>query len=340
MRRTRAHRAATVPNLPQPNLPRLLLLLLLLLTASSIAPRFAAANETSLPTIPAQRLVLNSLSIFRYNPIGLETRARFGWQQKFFEGHHRATNDNFWFAGTYLRVSPAGARAAAMIELQPLAIFNLRFTAEKLAYFGNFTFLQSRSSANDDLSDAAMKANAKGPLGNYSGSGTHVSIEPRLQAAIGPIVVRSSAFFGHFNMALHRGDRVWYEATLDVPVPGKGWVFANDLDVLYRRPMGEAMLTVGARYSMVRPLYNDRDVLPSEDADAASARNDHHRVGLVAAYTFYDRGVSRFNKPTILVLAHRYLDHRFRTGTGPNAVNGNIPYFVLGYAFETDLLSP
>ncbi len=303
-------------------------------------PLSAAAEPPALPAIPAQRLVLNSLSIFRYNPIGLETRARFGWQQKFYEGHHRATNDNFWFAGTYIRLSPAGARAAAMVELQPVAMFNLRLTAEKILYFGNFTFVQSRVSANDDLSDAAMKANATGPLGNTSGGGTHLSVEPKLQAAVGPIVIRSSAFFGHFDMALRRGDRVWYEATLDVPVPGDGWVFANDVDVLLRRPMGEAMLTIGARYSMVRPLYRQRDVLPGEDPDAAAARNDHHRVGLVAAYTFYDRGISAFNKPTVVVLAHRYLDHRFRMGVGPNAVNANIPYFVLGFAFDSDLLAP
>lgn len=308
--------------------------------AGLAAPRETYASEPALPTIPAQRLVLNSLSIFRYNPIGLETRARFGWQQKFYEGHHRATNDNFWFAGTYLRLSPAGARAAAMVELQPVAMVHLRLTAEKLAYFGNFMFLQSRGSANDDLSDAAMKANAKGPQANYAGSGTHLSIEPRLQAAIGPIVVRNSAFFGYFDMGLRDGDRVWYEATVDVPVPGRGWVFTNDLDVLLRRPMGAAMLTVGVRYSMVRPLYTGRDVSPVEDPDAAAARNDHHRVGLLAAYTLFDRGVGPYNKPTVLLMVQRYLDHRFRTGVGPHGVNGNIPYVVLGYAFETDLLSP
>jgi hypothetical protein len=296
----------------------------------------AAADE--LPQIPTTRVVANNLSILRLNPIGLETRTRFGWQRKLYEGHARATNDNFVFAGTYVRVNPAGGRVAAMLEVQPVALFNLRVTAEALGYLGNFTFIQSRASAFEDLSDAGMIENKEGVLGNYASGGLHFSIEPTLQAAAGPFVLRSKAFFGRFDMKLERGDRVWYEPTVDTAVPRNGWVFANDLDLLYRRPIGEAMLTLGARYSMVRPLYTAAHVLDGQDPAAAERLNDHHRVGLVAAYTFYDRGYTGFNKPTVVVLVSRYLHHRFRTGEGPNSVNGNIPYFVVGYAFQSDLL--
>jgi hypothetical protein len=305
-----------------------------------LATEAATATPPVLPQIAARRLVLNSLNIFRWNPIGLESQNRFGWQQKLYEGHSRATNDNFWFAGTYVRLNPASVRAAAMVEVQPVALFNLRLSAERLQYYGNFTFLQSRPSANDDLSDAEMKRNATGALGNYAGGGYHVSVEPTLQAQVGPIVVRNKAFFGYFDMDLRAGDRVWYEPTLDVPVPDRGWVFANDADVLYRRQVGEAMLSLGVRYSLVRPWYQSNHLLAGQDPAASLALNDHHRVGLLAAWTWYDRGGKHFDKPSVILIASRYLSHRSRAGEGPNAVagGGNMPYVVLGFAFQTDLL--
>jgi hypothetical protein len=309
---------------------------------ASEATPVAAVDDTLPPLPPAKRLVLNSLNIFRWNPIGLESQNRFGWQQRIYEGKGRATRDNFWFAGTYLRLNPASVRAAAMIEVQPLAVFNLRLTAEQLYYYGNFTFLQSRGSATDDLSDAAMKQNREGPLGNYAGGGQHVSIEPTLQVAFGPkerqIVIRNKTLLGWFNMDLRSGDRVWYEPTLDVPVPRQGWVLANDADLLWRGTVGKATLTLGLRYSMVRPLYDSGEVKAGEEPDAAAALKDHHRLGLLAAYTFYDTVDARFEKPTVLLIASRYLDHAHRLGVGPNSVNANVPYLVLGFAFQSDLL--
>lgn len=296
------------------------------------------ATASELPVIPAQRLVANDLTIARINPPGLENRLRFGWQQKFYEGTSKATNDNFWFAGTYLRFNPAGLRAAARVELQPAAVFNLTLSAEYLYYYGNFTFMQSRRSALDPLSDADLEDNIEGAQGNYSAGGLHATIEPLLQFAVGPVVVRNKLLLGWFDMALQRGDQVWYEPTMDVAVPGTGWLLANTFDVLYRKPLGEAMLTVGMRYSLVQPLYEAKHVRDDEDPDAASETNSHHRLGLLAAYTFYDRGFTSFNKPSLVLIVSRYLDHRYRVGKGPNSVSANVPYAVLAFAFQSDLL--
>jgi hypothetical protein len=287
---------------------------------------------------PAKRIVLNSFNLFRWNPIGLESQNRLGWQQRLYDSDHLATRDNFWFAGTYLRFSPASVRAAAMVELQPASVFNLRLVADQLYYFGNFTFLQSRRSATDDLSDAAMQANSSGPLGNYAGGGQHLGMEPLIQAALGPFVLRNKTSFGWYAMDLQRGDQVWYEPTLDVPVPARGWVVANDADLLYRQKLGRSTLTLGLRHTWVRPLYADRHVRAGQDAAAASLAKDHQRLGLLAAWTLYDTVDARFEKPTVLLVASRYLDHAHRTGEGPNAVNANVPYLVLGFAFQSDLL--
>ena len=247
--------------------------------------------------------------------------------------HWRAKRDNFVFAGTFTRLNPASLRVAGMVEFQPVSLLNLRFTAEYLQYYGNFSFMQSRPSAYDNLSDADMKANKTGPQGNYTARGFHASFEPLLQAKVGPIAVRSRAFFGWFDMNLQRGDRVWYEATLDTSIPAKGLMFANDLDVLYGMDMGKARLNIGARYTAVAPLYSADAVLPTQTVDGID--NSHHRLGLLAAYTLYDDGYTSFNKPTVLLISSWYLSHRYRAG---QEVSRAVPYIVLGFAFQSDLL--
>lgn len=298
-------------------------------TATHIAKDVAAP-----PAIPKNRIVLNDLSIFRYNPLGLESQIRFGWQHKLYEAEDSpARRDNFVFAGTYTRINPASLRVAGMVEFQPLSLLNLRFTAEYIHYYGNFSFMQSRPSAYDSWSDADMKANKTGPLGNYAASGFHASFEPLLQVKVGPIAVRSRAFLGWFDMNLERGDRVWYESTLDTAIPARGFVFANDLDVLYGMDVGKARLNVGARYTVVAPLYTGEQVLPTQTVDGVD--NSQQRLGVLAAYTLYDEGYTSFNKPTVLLISSWYLTHRFRAG---QEVSRAVPYVVLGFAFQSDFL--
>ncbi|MSQ83692.1 MAG: hypothetical protein EXR77_12540 [Myxococcales bacterium] len=284
--------------------------------------------------IPQNRLVINNLTLFRHNPIGLENQLRLGFAHRLYEANDsRALRDNFVWLGTYLRVNPASLRTAAMIELQPLSLVNLRFSAEYLRFYGNFTFVQSRGDAGGDLADTTMKANKLGALGNYSAGGVHLTFEPLIQAKVGPIAVRSRGFVGWFDMDLQRGDRVWYEATLDTALPGKGLVFANDFDVIYQRPMDEALLSLGVRVSSVMPQYQG-DQVPAVDG---APENSHHRMGLLAAYTFFDRGYSSFEKPSLLLICSWYLQHRYRTGQD---VARAMPYVVLGFAFQSDLLDP
>jgi hypothetical protein len=125
------------------------------------------------------------------------------------------------------------------------------------------------------------------------------------------------------------GDRVWYDGTLDTLVPGKGFIATNDLDVLF---LGKPPLVVGARYSLVKPLYASRHLAGDE---LLAGDNSHHRVGVLAAYVFWDEGYTAFNKPAVLLNVAWYLRHRYRTGA---EVNQAMPYVVLGFAFQSDLL--
>jgi hypothetical protein len=299
-----------------------------------VEPEPLVAVPKPLPAIPHDRLVLNDLTIFRLNPQGLETQIRFGWQHKLYDADESlAKRDNFVFGGTFIRLNPASARVAGMFEFQPYSVLNLRFMAEYLHYFGNYTFIQSRPSAYDDLSESAMKANEKGPQGNYAASGFHAAFEPLLQFKVGPLVLRNKMLIGWFDMNLRAGDHVWYESTLDVALPGKGMVFANDLDLLYQVKLGSATLNIGPRYTVVAPFYTAEQVLPTQFVGGVD--NGLQRLGLLAAYTFYDDGYTKFNKPTAILLTSWYLKQRYRTGEDMSQA---VPYFLLGFAFQSDFL--
>lgn len=288
---------------------------------------------------PATRLVLNNLLAFRYNPLGLEDQLRIGLQRRLYKSGDPTLRDNFFFGGAYPKVNPAFIKLGPSLEIQPLSIFNLRLGAEFVGFYSTFGFLQSFRSPTDDYSDTSLKL-GKEAKRNYASYGAHAMIEPLLQLRFGPIAFRDKLAIEFWRMKVNSGDTVWYDITLDTLISSRGWVVANDLDVLYLHDFNEwtgtfrgARLTVGARYTRVLPIYADRDFQPGDQR--ALADNGHHRVGPLVAFTFFDRGFTSFNKPTALVIANWYVDHRFRTGRDVSAA---IPYLVVAFAFQSDLL--
>lgn len=279
------------------------------------------------PAIPKDRLVLNDVTVLRYNPLGLENQIRVGYQRRMFDSDSVLFRDTFVFVGLFPKLNPAFVRIGPGIEIQPIAAFNLRVVAEYVGYFSTFGFVQSFASPLEEYSDTKLYEE-RGKT-NYATSGLHVSIEPLLQAKFGPIAVRNKFAIEYWNLAVRSGT-VFYEMTADTLIPAKGLMLTNDLDVIYVPGSG---LVVGARWSAVWPLYAPGDFRPGEDA--ASARNSHHRVGIIGAYTFFDEGFTRFNKPTVLAILSWYVDHRYRTGAD---VSRAIPYVILGFAFQSDLL--
>ena len=313
--------------------------------AASASADAAPAPEPTAPAIeappepPRTRLLLTNLLAFRNNPLGLEDQIRVGLQTRLYRSEAPSLRDNFIFAGANPKINPAFVKVGPSIEIQPLSIFNLRLAAELIGFYSSFGALQSFSSPTAEYSDTALKAGKEAGR-NYATYGAHAMVEPMLTLKFGPFVLRDKLAVEYWKMNVRSGDAVWYDISLDTLVSADGWVVANDLDALYLHDFkgwtGQyrgARLTAGVRYTTVQPIYRERDFQAGDARDLAD--NHHHRAGPLVAFTFFDHGFTRFNRPTALVIANWYLDHRFRTGRD---VSGAIPYLVVGFSFQSDLL--
>jgi hypothetical protein len=308
-------------------------------TAPSPSP---APDPSAIPPLPSSwRLTLSDLTLLRVNPLGLETRARFGLQKRLYAPEGKLGANNFMFFGLYSKLNPAAAYVAAGAELQPAAIFNLRAAFGVQKYFKTLGFLQSFSSPNANYSDETLGDNEDSA---QAASLLQGSLYPTLQLRFGPIAVRAAAQLDYWSLDVRDGDTSAYEITLDTLIPDDGWTLATDTDVLY---LGIPKLAIGLRHSWVHPFYADSAFPTETDRDLYDGDNAHQRLGLFAAYTFHDRGPTRFNKPTLIFIASWYLQHRYRTGEpdtlpiggrADDYVSRAFPYLLLGFAFESDFL--
>jgi hypothetical protein len=311
-------------------------------------PFAAWADEEPVSKLPdGWRVMASDLTILRLNPVGLETRARIGVQKKLYPSQAKITENNFFFLGTFPKLNPASAHLSIGGELQPASIFNLRAFAEVQQFFGTFGFLQSFASPNVNYSDTQLAANADNPTTAtepQSALVQHFSIQPMLQLKFGKVALRALAMFDYWNFDTRTGDTAAYEATFDTLLPDQGWSLSTDTDLLYVTGTG---LAAGLRHSWVKPMYSSKHFADATDEAAYDGANSHQRLGLFSAYTFRDDGPSRFNKPTVILIVSWYLQHKYRTGepgtldpghTGDDYRSRAVPYFVAGFAFESDFI--
>lgn len=316
--------------------------------AEESEPAPPAADQPFDPEAPPPkgwRLMVSDLSILRVNPIGLETRARFGLQKRLYYSEKAVTKTNFAFAGLFPKLNPASAAVGVGGELQPASVFNLRAFGEIQQFFGTFGYLQSFTSADANYSDQRQKDLRDDAVQKPQATKlVRLSIQPMLMAKAGPIAIRALAQLDYWKLDIRDGDVAAYEPTLDTLLPDNGWTLQTDTDVLYT---GKKRLALGLRHTFVKPFYQARHFTDQAAADAYDGANSHHRLGLFGAYTLRDDGPSRFNKPTFVLILSWYLSHKYRTGTpgtldpghtADDYVSRAVPYVIAGFAFESDFL--
>lgn len=302
-----------------------LLLLGLVLLQGVLAFSTAQAADAAPPAPPAppeQRVYWSSLNLFRLNPLGLESQNRLMYHKRLMQSDSMLFRDTFAAGGLSFKLNPAYLKVGPVVDIQPVALFNLRTGYEFLYYFGSLGYLQSVPLASEPYDDGTRGDDVHKPTA-YSTSGHHVFVEPTLQVKVKNVVVRNKFAFEYWNMALNAGDTVFYDATLDTWVPGNGTVMANDTDLLYLN----GPLTVGVRLAGVWPGYTDTELGGATDVD-----NSHMRVGPLVAYTIPRKEGKKYRRPTFLANVAWYVDHRHRMGA--------MPYILLAYSFTADYLKP
>ena len=305
------------------------------------SPRAAAAQDrfnTRVGRVTSGLFLRNS-TIVRVNPLGLFNDLRVGYRHRLFDRPDLpiVLRNTYWAAAGSLAVSPAFVRAGAAVEFAPLAVLNLSAVFERVQWFGTFNFVQSYPSANENFSDAALRERARtDPGAAEAAGGWMLTLNAIVQAKVGDLAVRNTARGVWNSLSLRDNRPVFYDSFYDAMSPNGGWVFTDDVDVIYQNT--ELGLNLGARFTAVVPLFQSAS-WGADGAGLAGRGADNGptmRFGPLVSYTFREGRHSFFNAPTVFVLAQWWIAHRYRTGGCDECIAPGLPMIAVGFAFRGD----
>lgn len=303
------------------------------LALSLAGPAPAAAQVTQQPEIS---LAYDNLTAARVNPLGLVDFATFSLRIRMYESDSPIAAQNYVGFGVTPAISPAWGRAGGLLEVQPLSILRIYAQYEFIGYFGSFNLFSSFPSASADYSDTEIRDRPeRSGLEGYATYGGILTLGATLQMKIGPIAARSLFRAVYSSYDVRGGDRVYYDQIYDMLMPIDGWMLVNDLDALTVFDVDSFSFAIGARWTYSHSFYDAGHYAPGEDLSLAPD-NDVHRLGPLIAWTLDSDPGSRFDRPTIVLIAQWHLVHRWRTGAD---VNVGLPYLALAFTFRGDLLA-
>jgi hypothetical protein len=292
-----------------------------------------AAVVTLCITLPAiasaqsqqHSVVWSNTTAFRLNPLGLISSTNMAYRYRLYESDSPALANNFVSFGAEPAISPAWFRGGPFIDIQPASVANFRAGYEYVGYFGTFDQVLSFEDPNAEYDDDTLAE--LGEAGqNAPTTGTVMYLRALLQAKVGPVAIRNTLRFNRFNVDLPEGDTVYYEQTWDILVPGNGWMFTNDAELLYLTNFG---LVAGIRYNVTNAFY---DEFPNSDENE---NGPIHRVGPLISYALMNDPGSSFETLSLFTLINWHVTHRYRAG---QLVNQAIPYFAIGVKMTGQIL--
>ncbi len=308
--------------------------------ASQVAEVPSASAAPTGWVAPRHRVTWSSLSVLRYNALGLQELFDVGYEYKLFDSSHVLLKDSFVGISASPIMTPAFANPGVTLKVQPIALLRLEARASVIQYYGNFNLIQSFASpesatfSDSQIKEQGTRGDSK-PSRAYATTGSNFGLTGELRwagvrdDAGRPQVEARSRFNGTYHrMNLEPGDTVWYDQYFDLLVPKEGWTVSNDLDVFARFNLeGTAVLRAGLRYNYARAFLdgNTRDEL----------NQGTQRVGPIVAYTLYDEPGKSVNQPTLIGILNWHLVHPYRTGQD---VTQALPYVVFAYSISGDLL--
>lgn len=268
-------------------------------------------------------VVWSNTTAARLNPLGLVSATDVEYRYRLYESDSLALANNFVGVGAQPIISPAWFRGGPFISIQPASVANFKVGYEYVSYFGTFDQVLSYPDPSAEYDDDTLEA--QGEAGdNAATSGGVFYVSGLLQAKIGPVAVRNALRFSQFNVDLPAGDTVYYEQTWDILVPGDGWIFTNDADVLFLTDFG---LVAGVRYNVTNAFY---DLADGEE----NPNGPIHRLGPLISYGVYANPGGKVDSFSVFTLINWHLSHRYRAG---QEVSQAVPYFALGIKTTGDL---
>ncbi len=309
-------------------------LLCLVLFVTAMAGSTASAQ---VDPQPRQQLFYSSLTAVRVNPLGLLNNTFASYRFRLFQSDSDVLKQNFVGIGLVGALSPAWGRLGIMAEVQPLTILRLYAQYQFIGNFGSFDLFASFPSATSDYSDSQIDERSDQPgTENYATTGSLLTLGATLQLKVGPIALRSLFRAVRTDYDMREGDRVYYDQIYDMLMPDEGWMVVNDVDLFLVLQPSTYQLAIGARWTYSHSFYRDEDhFAPGEDPNNAP-NNDIHRIGPIIAWQLRPNNPgSRFDRPTLILLAQWHAQHRWRTGADVSAA---LPYVGLAFKFQGDLL--
>ena len=301
-------------------------------TTPSVGQRFGLRRH---------RFVYRNLTALRINPLGFVNEFQFGWRIQLVNKNTTLFKESYIALKVHTFLNPAFGRIGPMLEIQPLAVLNLQAIYNGVGYFRTFDQLQSFQSPNAVYSDDALNKRTEQ---RYATTGHYITLSALLQAKVGRVAVRDNLkfYWADFSLSVDettgRQDTVYYDQTLDILHPDRGWVTTNDADIIYLFDFG---LRLGARYTLTHAFY--RDSMYPEGEDTTNRNSPTHRVGPAILYSPPKWHIKaskrtklsrkRWYNPTAILLVQWWAQHRWRTGED---VHPAVPYVVLGFSFEGD----
>lgn len=311
----------------------------LLVTAAAEAQNDAPPQETqNVETKPKddeqpyvhKGFVYRSTSALRYNPLGLSTFFRIGYQRPLL-GPQKSILLQRTYVGLHAvtTITPAFIRGGIRADIQPLAFLQFLFAYEGMKLFGTFDTMQSFQKVSEDFSDKAQVT--RGLQGkNQATTGAIFTTDVILQAKLGPILLLSDTQFIHTDFKITAGDRFYFDLPLGMLAMDNGWQVANETDLSYVTDFG---LAVGARHGVYHVFY-DKAAIAGAEVRAKEIETVEFAGPLIGWLWKEHNGPKHFNAPGLFLNVSFWIKNPYRTG---QEVSQAVPYIVSGFTFKGTL---
>lgn len=287
------------------------------------------------PPVPAQPyvhegFVYRSTTAARYNPLGLSSFFRLGYQVPLL-GPQESVLLQRTYAGinALASITPAFVRAGGRVDIQPLAILQLSAAYEALGLFGTFDTLQSFARVSEDFSEERQAERGEAGLA-YATTGSIFTAEAVLQGKVGPVVLVSTSDFIHTDMSVRGDDPFYLDLPLAILAAEEGWLFSNETDLLFLTSFGFGF---GARHALYHSFLPAADVA-GEEARAREITPIQFAGPVLIYQLFEEPGPARFNAPTFFLNVAWWIRNPYRTG---QEIPQGVPYIAAGFTFRGEL---